>query len=88
MTGQNPPKVIRAEWYSPGFCVFHVGQSFELPSLEVEFRVAVLNSRLQSGVLGNTSRNRILWKPNQDRWLRIEGYQYCLLYTSPSPRDS
>ena len=25
---------------------------------------------------------------NQDGWDLIEGYDYCLLYTSPSPRDT
>ncbi len=76
--GASTPKVIRAEWYSPGFCVFRVGQEFDLANLEVELRVAVLNERLQPGVLGNSSRNRILWRPNQDRWLRVEGYNYSV----------
>lgn len=71
-----PPKVVRAEWYSPGFCVFHIGQEFDLATLEVELRIAVLNERLQSGVLGNSSHNRMLWRPSQERWLRLEGYNY------------
>ncbi len=53
-----------------------MGKSFDLSSLEVELRVAVLNERLESGVLGNSSRNRVLWKPNENRWLRVEGYNY------------
>lgn len=69
-------KTIRAEWYSPGFSVFRVNQAFDGNTLEVKLKVAVLNERLQSGVLGTASRNLIHWKPLQTRWLRISGFQY------------
>jgi len=78
--GANPDQVIRAEWYSPGFAVFNVGRHFDLATLEVRLKVAVLNDRLDTGVLGNTSRNLITWKPDQDNWLRIAGYAYEVSY--------
>ncbi len=74
--GQGHSRLIRAEWYSPGFVAFHVGEEFELSSLTVKLRVAALNSRLQSGILGMSSRNQITWKPDQGNWIRAEGYQY------------
>ena len=69
-------KVLTPEWYSPGFCVFRLNQVMDVNTVEVKLYVAVLNSRLQSGVLGNASRNLIHWKPTQRNWLRISGFQY------------
>lgn len=77
-TGQR--KRIIAEWYSPGFAVYKLDQAVNLSSLEVQLEVAVLNERLQSGVLGNTSKNLIQWKPNESNWLRISGYDYPMSY--------
>ena len=74
--GTHPDKVMRVVWYSPGFAAFNVGQQFDLSTLEVRLKVAVLNDRLESGIMGNTSRNQITWKPGQENWLRIAGYAY------------
>lgn len=63
-------------WYSPGFAVFYVSKQFNLSTLDMKLWVAVLNDRLESGVLGNASRNQIWWRPGRKDWLHIEGYAY------------
>jgi hypothetical protein len=74
--GVHPEHKAYVCWYSPGFAVFPVGEEFSLDALDVKLWVAVLNSRLEAGVLGNTSRNQIWWKPDKPNWLRVEGYAY------------
>ncbi|MEN6401017.1 MAG: hypothetical protein ABFD94_03660, partial [Armatimonadia bacterium] len=69
-------KTIHAEWYSPGYSVFRINSPFDLNTVEVKLNVAVLNERLQSGVLGTASQNQIHWKPMQTRWLRVSGFRY------------
>lgn len=69
-------KTIEPEWRSPGFCVYRLDAPFDLNTVEVKLQVAVLNDRLQSGVLGTASKNLIHWKPLQNRWLRISGFNY------------
>jgi hypothetical protein len=73
-TGQK--KRIVAEWYSPGFAVYKLDAPVLLESAEIQLEMAVLNERLQSGVLGTASRNLVQWKPNDNNWLRFSAYNY------------
>jgi hypothetical protein len=69
-------KTLRPEWYSPGFAVYRVNTPLDLSKLNIYLYLVALNSRLETGVLGNTAQNRITWKPGQSNWLRIEGFKY------------
>ncbi len=69
-------KRIYRQWYSPKMAVYPIGEEMDLDSLEVTFYIAVLNDRLSPGPLYANSRNVLIWKPMEDKWLRFEPRAY------------
>ena len=67
--------VVNHQWYSPQMGAYHVGEAMDLDNLEVTFYVSVLNEDLSSGLLGDKSKNVIIWKPKSGT-VRFEGRAY------------
>ncbi|MBI5834065.1 MAG: carboxypeptidase regulatory-like domain-containing protein [Armatimonadetes bacterium] len=66
----------RSQWYSPRSAYYRLGDAVDWQNLEVTVYLQVMNENLSVGPLYANSRNRLVWKPAQGKWLRFEPFPY------------
>ena len=72
----NGSTSYRRQWYSPNSAWYQLSRDVDWASLEVRVYLQVMNEHLSVGPLYANSRNRLVWKPAVNRWLRFEPFAY------------